>query len=132
MLITEQVHAEIHANTVKKKVISCSHKIKINVRLDIISRTYDPLVSVNILFKLCLFRNQLSSEMRECMNTMNTALVVLSLTDMLAEAASRMQTARCSEPQFGADILIRDTGSNKWGVDQPFDKHHIIQRLVEY
>ena len=45
---------------------------------------------------------------------------------------TKMHTARCSVPQLGADILIKDPGSNTWGSDQTFDKHHIIQRLVGY
>ena len=107
----------------------CSHKISVNIKLDTISRINNPITSVYIMLNICLFRKPLSPEMREAMKK---DLIVLSSADMSTEAANRMHTARCSAPQLGADILIKDPGSNTWGLDQPFDKHHIIQRLVGY
>ena len=107
----------------------CSHKISVNIKLDTISRINNPITSVYIMLNICLFRKPLSPEMREAMKK---DLIVLSSADMSTEAANRMHTARCSAPQLGADILIKDPGSNTWGSDQTFDKHHIIQRLVGY
>ena len=121
--------AEINTNNVNMILGLHSQKISVKIKLDTISRINNPIISVYIMLIICLFRKPLSPEMREAMKE---DLIVFSSADTSTEAANRIYTARCSGPKLGADILIKDPRSNTWGSDQPFDKHHIVQRLVGY